>query len=72
MEYQLIKSNIPLEQELSAAERVLTNRGISLEDIKHYLNTTDDDLLEPELIENIKTGAEMLIKHIAANDKIFI
>ena len=72
MEYQLIKSNISLDQELSAAERVLTNRGISLEDIKHYLNTTDDDLLEPELIANIKNGAEMLIKHIAANDKIFI
>ena len=57
---------------VSAVERVLTNRGIKLSEINHYLNTTDDDILDPLLIDRIKEGAQMLIKHISNNDKIFI
>lgn len=72
MEYQLIPPSIPLSAELTAVERVLSNRGIKPLDIKHYLNTTDDDILNPALIANIETGVKMLIKHIAANDKILI
>jgi single-stranded-DNA-specific exonuclease len=70
MEYQLIASSIP--QELSAVERVLTNRGIPLNQIEHYLHTTDDDILDPTLISNITDGARMLIKHIAQKDKVLI
>ena len=40
MEYQLITPRIPLKN-LGAVERVLTNRGIALAEINHYLNTTD-------------------------------
>ena len=72
MEYQLLTPSIPLSVELTAVERVLSNRGIKPLDIKHYLNTTDDDILNPALIANIETGVKMLIKHIAANDKILI
>ena len=71
MEYQLITPRIPL-QNLSAVERVLTNRGIALAEIEHYLHTTDDDILDPKGIANIRTGAEMLIKHIAQNDDILV
>ena len=71
MEYQLITPRIPLKN-LSAVERVLTNRGIALAEIEHYLHTTDDDILNPNLIANMRPGAEMLIKHIAQNDKVLI
>ena len=72
MEYQLIQPTIPLRYSISAVERVLTNRGIKLNEINHYLNTTDNDILDPLLIDRIKEGAQMLIKHISNNDKIFI
>ena len=41
-------------------------------DISHYLNTTDNDILDPSTIKNIKSGAEMLIKHLAKNNDILI
>ena len=72
MDYQLITSSIPQTIDLSAVERVLTNRGISINEIDHYLNTTDNDILEPTLISNIEEGAKMLIKHISQNDKVLI
>ena len=72
MEYQLLTPSIPLSQELTAVERVLSNRGINPLDIKHYLHTTDDDILNPILISNIEDGVKMLIKHIAQNDKVLI
>lgn len=71
MEYQLITPRIPLKN-LNAVERVLTNRGIALAEINHYLNTTDDDILPPSSIANIKEGAKMLIQHISNGDPIFI
>ena len=71
MEYQLIPPRIPL-QNLRAVERVLTNRGIALAEIEHYLHTTDDDILDPKTIANIENGVKMLIKHIAQNDDILV
>lgn len=65
MEYQLIKSRIPQYIKLSAVERILTNRGIPLAEINHYLNTTEEDILPPSLIKNIDIGVKMLVKHIA-------
>lgn len=52
--------------------RVLTNRGIPLQDIDHYLHTTKDDLLDPLLLDRINEGAQMLIKHIVNEDRIYI
>jgi hypothetical protein len=69
MEYQLIAPRVP---QYSVVEQVLINRGIKLEDVSHYLNTSDDDILPPENIANIKTGAKILISHIAQNDNIMI
>jgi single-stranded-DNA-specific exonuclease len=40
--------------------------------VRHYLNTTDEDILSPETITNIVEGAKMLIYHINQGDKIFL
>lgn len=71
MEYQLIAPRIPT-RELSAVEQVLFNRGIDPENVEHYLNTTDEDILNPQLIMNIAEGAKVLVKHIAQGDKVLI
>ena len=38
----------------------------------HYLHVSKDDILDPRMIANVEAGAQMLLKHLAANDKIFI
>lgn len=72
MEYQLIAPRIPLGKLLTAVEQVLANRGIAPENVEHYLNTTDEDILSPMLIMNIEEGVKVLIKHIAQGDKVLI
>lgn len=57
MEYQLIVPRIPQNKELSAVEQVLLNRGIMPENVEHYLNTTDEDILNPTLLMNMREGA---------------
>jgi hypothetical protein len=69
MNYQLIAPRVP---SMSMVEQVLTNRGINLADVKHYLNTSDNDILDPTTIKRIVDGAQMLIKHISQNDKVFL
>lgn len=56
MEYQLIAPEFPLKESMSVVERVLANRGIAPENVDHYLNTTDKDILTPLLINNIVNG----------------
>ena len=72
MEYQLIKSYVPERLQISAVERVLINRGIALEDISHYLNTTDEDILDPRLLVNMEEGARMLAKCVRDNKPLFL
>ncbi len=67
MEYHL---KAPIIPGYSPIEQILNNRGI--QNIYHYLHTTDDDILEPSTIMNIKNGAIMLVQHINNNDKILI
>ena len=69
MEYKLISEK---NDNLSVIQQVLINRGIALKDIDHYLNTTENDNLDPSLIERIKDGVMILIKHINNNDKILL
>ena len=69
MEYKLISEK---NDNLSVIQQVLINRGIALKDIDHYLNTTENDNLDPTLIERIKDGVMILIKHISNNDKILL
>ena len=69
MNYQLLSERQP---QLSAIEQVLVNRGIAAQDVRHYLNTGDEDILDPSLLMNMFEGARMLISHINQGDKIFI
>jgi len=67
MQYKIInEENI----EGSALYRVLRNRGI--EDPYHYLNTTDEDIIDPATIKNIPEAAKLLVKHIHNNSDIFV
>lgn len=68
MNYQL-KSK---EKSLNAIEQVFINRGFKKQDIYHYLNTTDDDICNPLLLDNIEKAAKILIQHIKNNDDIFL
>ena len=72
MEYQLIMPRIPLKNATTAVEQVLANRGISPENVEHYLHTTDADILNPNMIMNMREGAVMLVKHISQNDKVLV
>lgn len=72
MEYQLLTPRIPLKKDCTVVEQVLANRGIEPQNIKHYLETSDEDVLSPTLIANVKDGAKMLISHISQNDKVLI
>ena len=72
MEYQLLTPSIPVQKDATPVERVFANRGMFPSDINHYLNTTREDILEPEYLDNISQGAKMFIQHLAAGDKIFV
>lgn len=61
MNYQLIAPRLP---ELNVVEQVFYNRGIKKEDVYHYLNTTEHDLVDPQRLDNIHDGLKMLIKHV--------
>ncbi len=67
MEYQI---KFPRDKNLSVIEQIFKNRNI--EDPAHYLNTTDDDILSPLDLDNIRDGVKMLIKHIGENHDIFV
>ena len=69
MEYRLRAPEFPI---YTPVEQVLVNRGIHYDQINHYLNTTDNDILDPRLIPHLDEGAKMLIKHISQNDKVLI
>ena len=69
MEYRLRAPEFPI---YTPVEQVLVNRGIPYDQINHYLNTTDSDILDPRLIPHLDEGAKMLIKHISQNDKVLI
>ena len=67
MEYQLIN---PRRPGTSAIEQVLLNRGV--QDVQHYLNTVDSDILSPLDLDNIENGAKLLVSHIAQKSKVFV
>jgi hypothetical protein len=72
MEYQLINSEYSSNTNLTVIERVLTNRGIELNDISHYLNTTDEDILNPLLLNNVDEGLRLVAKCVRDGKPMFI
>ena len=63
MKYKLIKEMNP---QYNAIQQILTNRGIALSEIHHYLNTTDNDINDYAGLglQNLKDAAAALIKTI--------
>ena len=66
MKYKLIKE---VDSSLSPIQQVLSNRGIKLSEIHHYLNTTDEDINNAEAFgeENIKNAVIALANAINNN-----
>lgn len=54
----------------NVVEQILSNRGI--EDIEHYLRTSDDDILDPLLLENMREGAQALVLAIRGNKRAHV
>lgn len=71
MKYKLIKEINP---NYTAQEQVLTNRGIPYNEIKHYLNTTDNDINDYKFFgeERLKNAAAALIKTISEDKEALI
>ena len=64
MKFELIN---PINPDWSAVEQILHNRGI--QDIKHYLNTTEEDVNNPEAFgeEVLRAAAALIIQTVQAN-----
>jgi len=63
-----------IDRQLSPVQSIFKNRGLnySKEEIVKYLNPTANEVLDIGLIEHLREGAEMLMKHIHANDKVLL
>lgn len=69
MDYRLIAET---DDNLSAIEQVLVNRGINKNDIPFYLNLNSTACINPYNLINIKEAALRLIKAMINNEKIYI
>ena len=69
MNFQLKAPRIP---HMSVVEQVFINRGIPADEVSHYLNTSEADVIDPAIITNIEAGAKMLVSHVAQGSKVLI
>lgn len=70
MEYRL---RAPRQDGTSLLEQVLLNRGFkNRQDIAHYLSTDESDVLDPLLLDHMRDGVKMLIRHIDQGDNALI
>lgn len=71
MKYKLINKVNP---KYSVIEQILTNRGIKIEDIQHYLNPSSKDVNSPLLFgeELMKKAADCLVEQVKLNNKIIV
>jgi single-stranded-DNA-specific exonuclease len=70
MDYQLKESLLPKLSNYTTVEQVFAARGIAPENIEHYLNVSDKDVLSCSLMDNIDLGIKMLMSHIKNKDSI--
>ena len=66
MEWNLIS---PREKK-SVIDQVLFNRGI--DNAYRYLNVTNEEVYDPLLLDNMREGAALLVKHISQKNKVFV
>lgn len=70
MKYKLIA---PAEGD-SPLSQVLLNRGVSRYDLARYINASDDDINEPDLLglDKLRDAARMVVKHIGDKTLIIV
>src|SRR5574344_634508 len=56
----------------SPMQQILVNRGIDVKDIEHYLKTSDADILNPDLLDNMEEGIKRLVSAIKNQEKMFL
>lgn len=71
MKYKLIS---PINPKYNTIEQILTNRHIPLEEVAHYLNTTDKDINVPEALGQacLTAAACALLTHINNEDNALV
>ena len=71
MKYKLIK---PIQKKYTALQQILYNRGINIEDMDSYLNTSDDCINHFSLLgkDNLFKAATALIKTITNNESAVV
>lgn len=69
MKYKLISTP---NENYSPMEQILVNRGISPKDMEHYLKTTDEDILNPDLLDNMVDGVKRLVSAIKTQEEILL
>lgn len=54
--------------------RVLVNRGVPINELRHYMNTTDEDINDPELLCPVllRAGVDVIIDCVEKNEKCLI
>lgn len=66
MRFTLLNEEIPF---YTPIEQIFSNRGIPVNEIKHYQEVSIEDTNSPSLFEDIDEGVKMLVKHIQTLDK---
>ena len=71
MKYKLIN---PINPQYNTIEQILTNRHIPLEEVAHYLNTTDNDINKPEALGQtcLREAAAALLSCIAQEESALV
>lgn len=69
MDYKLIS---PRQSGVGLLEQILLNRGIAPDEISHFLNANEADVLDPMLLDNMQRGGAILAGHIKNNDQALI
>ena len=71
MQYKLIK---PMNPKYNAVEQIITNRNIPIEEVYHYLHTTDEDINSPLSFgeDRIKAAASTLVSHISQENSTLV
>ena len=67
MNYTLLNKNTEMYTDI---RRVFVNRGVQPNEIEHYLNVSSDDENSPELLNNIKQGAQLFMTAAKRRDNV--
>lgn len=67
MKYKIIQEDANAK---TLIEKILTKRGITLDDVPKFLNPTEEYTYDCELIAGIREGAELLLSHLKKNSNI--